>query len=117
MHVKTIFRLQFNREKYMGERINGNIRIQNVDNYFESLPKLTLKTNLTCFEIPIFVYDRYLMFSIVKNEEELRKKSINKFGFVQNLKEENDLGYVLVNSTRKVQIVLHNINPVNVSQF
>jgi hypothetical protein len=117
--VKTLFGLEFKREKYLEERVNetDSTRIRNVDNYFESLPTLTLRTNLTSFKIPIFVYDRNLKFSIVKYEKESRRTTtINQYDFIQNLNEENDLGYILVNSVRKVQIVIYNINPINVSK-
>ena len=120
---KTIFKIKFNRKQFIQDQINNYnheslfLSTYDLNDYLNRIAKLTLITNYTSFDVPLFVYDGKLKYSYV-NEESIINNKLNldliNPDLSRSLEPNIELDGIMLNSVKRIPIIVSNFNPIDI---
>jgi hypothetical protein len=116
--AKSVFKLTFNRRLFTADASAGklggakNRSLKPPALHYQA--RLTLLTNFSRFDIPLFIYDGLLKFTLLRNERDDAKFDNTPSSHDENNMRDITLNGVQLNTTRVVAYEMSNFNPVEI---
>ncbi|CAF0705610.1 unnamed protein product [Brachionus calyciflorus] len=109
-NILNTFRLKFDKKEFLLKQHEQRLSFKKqlpfqLTNFFSKIPKINLFTNLTNFEIPLFIYDGSLVFSKFDTNDEYSQQEFSEF----------NLDGILLNTVKKTRFQIINYNPINIT--